>query len=109
MSALTNVELNFIEGASLKNANLDGSQMARVNLRVACLKNAILRNCDLKSAVLAGADLEVRECAHVNKLCFVSVIRYENFCSFIRTAICLAVIYKKLTYEVLILKMPRSN
>jgi len=49
----------ILEGANLRSANLDGSQMSRVVLRVACLKNARLSNCDLRCAVLAGADLEV--------------------------------------------------
>ena len=46
-------------GVNLKNAVLEGSNMARVNLRVATIKHSNLKNCDLRSAVLAGADLEV--------------------------------------------------
>ena len=45
----------------MKNAVLEGSNMARVNLRVATIKHSNLKNCDLRSAVLAGADLEVQE------------------------------------------------
>ena len=44
----------------MRNANLEGSQMAKVNLRVATLKHGNMKNCDLRGAVLAGADLEVR-------------------------------------------------
>ncbi|RUS71966.1 hypothetical protein EGW08_020279 [Elysia chlorotica] len=47
-----------MEGALMKNVDLEGSHMAGVNLRVATLKNANLQNCDLRGAVLAGADLE---------------------------------------------------
>ncbi|KAL8611223.1 hypothetical protein ACOMHN_013654 [Nucella lapillus] len=47
-----------MEGALMKNVDLEGSHMAGVNLRVANLKNANLQNCDLRGAVLAGADLE---------------------------------------------------
>ena len=43
----------------MRNANLEGSQMAKVNLRVATLKHGNMKNCDLRGAVLAGADLEV--------------------------------------------------
>ena len=46
-------------GVNLRNANLEGSQMAKVNLRVATLKHGNMKNCDLRGAVLAGADLEV--------------------------------------------------
>lgn len=47
-----------MEGALMKNVDLEGSHMAGTNLRVATLKNANLQNCDLRGAVLAGADLE---------------------------------------------------
>ena len=47
-------------GVNLRNANLEGSQMAKVNLRVATLKHGNMKNCDLRGAVLAGADLEVK-------------------------------------------------
>ena len=47
------------KGVNLRNANLEGSQMAKVNLRVATLKHGNMKNCDLRGAVLAGADLEV--------------------------------------------------
>ncbi|CAL1525959.1 unnamed protein product [Lymnaea stagnalis] len=47
-----------MEGALMKNVDLEGSHMAGVNLRVATLKNANLQNCDLRGAILAGADLE---------------------------------------------------
>ena len=49
----------FPTGVNLRNANLEGSQMAKVNLRVATLKHGNMKNCDLRGAVLAGADLEV--------------------------------------------------
>ena len=48
-------------GVNLRNANLEGSQMAKVNLRVATLKHGNMKNCDLRGAVLAGADLEVEQ------------------------------------------------
>ena len=51
---------HFCKGVNLRNANLEGSQMAKVNLRVATLKHGNMKNCDLRGAVLAGADLEVR-------------------------------------------------
>ncbi|XP_041368306.1 BTB/POZ domain-containing protein KCTD9-like [Gigantopelta aegis] len=47
-----------MEGAIMKNVDLEGSHMAGVNLRVANLKNANLQNCALRGADLAGADLE---------------------------------------------------
>ena len=56
-------------GVNLRNANLEGSQMAKVNLRVATLKHGNMKNCDLRGAVLAGADLEViKKSLHFHKL-----------------------------------------
>ena len=47
-----------LEGAILRNATLEGSQMSNVNLRLAILKGANMQNCVPRDAVLAGADLE---------------------------------------------------
>jgi len=56
-SSHTTVTSN-LEGANLKGAILEGSQMSHVNLRLAILKNANMQNCVLRDAVLAGADME---------------------------------------------------
>lgn len=54
------LSLYLSQGANLKSATFDNSQMSCVNLRLASLKGACLRSCNLRYAIMAGTDMEVR-------------------------------------------------
>ena len=53
------LSLYLSQGANLKSATFDNSQMSCVNLRLASLKGACLRSCNLRYAIMAGTDMEV--------------------------------------------------